>query len=108
MAITVEQANDALKRVIDPNTGKDLVSTRSARNVRVDGSDVSVDVELGYPAASQIAGIRRAVIDKDCNLPPGTRIGVDPDEDRRRFLVTERGVTLVTPDMLGQEIHHLR
>jgi len=63
MAITVEQANDALKRVIDPNTGKDLVSTRSARNVRVEGSDVSVDVELGYPAASQIAGIRRAVID---------------------------------------------
>ncbi len=63
MAITVEQANEALKRVIDPNTGKDLVSTRSARNVRVDGSDVSVDVELGYPAASQIDGIRRAVID---------------------------------------------
>jgi ATP-binding protein involved in chromosome partitioning len=54
MAITVEQATEALKRVIDPNTGKDLVSTRSARNVRVDGGDVSVDVELGYPAASQI------------------------------------------------------
>jgi ATP-binding protein involved in chromosome partitioning len=63
MAITVEQANEALKRVIDPNTGKDLVSTRSARNVRVEGGDVSVDVELGYPAASQIEGIRRAVID---------------------------------------------
>ncbi|MGE5161336.1 MAG: iron-sulfur cluster carrier protein ApbC [Betaproteobacteria bacterium] len=63
MAITVEQANEALKRVIDPNTGKDLVATRSARNVRVDGSDVSVDVELGYPAASQVEGIRRAVID---------------------------------------------
>jgi len=63
MAITVEQANEALKRVIDPNTGKDLVSTRSARNVRVEGGDVSVDVELGYPAASQVEGIRRAVID---------------------------------------------
>jgi len=63
MAITVEQATEALKRVIDPNTGKDLVSTRSARNVRVDGNDVTVDVELGYPAASQIDGIRRAVID---------------------------------------------
>ena len=63
MSITVEQANEALKRVIDPNTGKDLVSTRSARNVRVEGGDVSVDVELGYPAASQIDGIRRAVID---------------------------------------------
>jgi ATP-binding protein involved in chromosome partitioning len=63
MAITVEQANDALKRVIDPNTGKDLVSTRSARNVRVEGGDVSVDVELGYPAASQVDPIRRLVID---------------------------------------------
>ena len=63
MAITVEQANEALKRVIDPNTGKDLVSTRSARNVRVEGGDVSLDVELGYPAASQVEGIRRAVID---------------------------------------------
>ncbi len=63
MGITVEQANEALKGVIDPNTGKDLLSTRSARNVRVEGDDVSVDVELGYPAASQIDGIRRAVID---------------------------------------------
>jgi ATP-binding protein involved in chromosome partitioning len=63
MAITVEQANEALKRVIDPNTGKDLVSTRSARNVRIEGGDVSLDVELGYPAASQVDGIRRAVID---------------------------------------------
>ena len=62
MTITVEQANEALKRVIDPNTGKDLVSTCSARNVRVEGNDVSLDVELGYPAASQIDGIRRAVI----------------------------------------------
>ncbi|MGZ8253375.1 MAG: iron-sulfur cluster assembly protein, partial [Burkholderiaceae bacterium] len=35
MGITVEQANEALKGVVDPNTGKDLVSTRSARNVRV-------------------------------------------------------------------------
>jgi ATP-binding protein involved in chromosome partitioning len=63
MAITVEQANEALKRVVDPNTGKDLVSARSARNVRVDGSDVSVDVELGYPAASQVEPIRRMVTD---------------------------------------------
>jgi ATP-binding protein involved in chromosome partitioning len=63
MAITVERANEALKGVVDPNTGKDLVTSRSARNVRVDGADVSVDVELGYPAASQIEPIRRMVID---------------------------------------------
>ena len=39
------------------------MTSRSARNVRVDGGDVSVDVELGYPAASQVEPIRRAVID---------------------------------------------
>src|SRR5512147_1266644 len=62
MSITVETATEALKKVVDPNTAKDLVSSRSARNVRLDGDDVSVDVELGYPAASQIEPIRREVI----------------------------------------------
>ena len=63
MNITVERAQQALQGVIDPNTGKDLIASRSARNVRVDGSDVSVDIELGYPAASQIESIRRSAID---------------------------------------------
>ena len=62
MGITVETATAALKGVVDPNTGKDLVSSRSARNVRVDGDRVSVDVELGYPAASQIEPMRARVI----------------------------------------------
>jgi ATP-binding protein involved in chromosome partitioning len=62
MALSVDRVNQVLAGIIDPNTGKDLVSARSARNVRVDGDDVSVDVELGYPAASQIEPIRRMVI----------------------------------------------
>ncbi len=65
-------------------------------------------VLLGNNDIGRHCVIRRAVIDKGCNLAPGTRIGVDPEEDRRRFVVTEHGVTLVTPDMLGQPIHHLR
>ncbi len=63
MAVTVEQVSAALAAVIDPNTEKDLMSSKSARNIRVDGTEVSVDIELGYPAASQIALIRRAAID---------------------------------------------
>jgi glucose-1-phosphate adenylyltransferase len=46
--------------------------------------------------------IRRAVIDKQVYLPPGTVIGEDPEQDRARFHVTERGVVLVSPTMLGQ------
>jgi len=63
MAVTVEQVSAALSAVIDPNTAADLMSTKSARNIRVDGGEVSIDIELGYPAASQIAPIRRAAID---------------------------------------------
>ncbi|WP_341675799.1 glucose-1-phosphate adenylyltransferase [Niveibacterium sp. SC-1] len=52
--------------------------------------------------------LRRVVIDKYCKIPPNTRIGFDPEEDRRLFHVTSRGITLVTPAMLGQEVHFLR
>jgi len=69
MALTVEQLSAALAAVVDPNTGKDLISSRSARNLRVDADQVSVDVELGYPAASQIGPIRTAVIDAIRVLP---------------------------------------
>ena len=62
MAVTVEQVGAALAGVVDPNTGKDLVSSKSAKNLRVDGGHVSVDIELGYPARSQIDPIRRAVV----------------------------------------------
>ena len=50
--------------------------------------------------------LRRVVIDKGCVLPEGFRAGFDPAEDRRRFHVTEKGVTLVTPEMLGQKTHY--
>jgi ATP-binding protein involved in chromosome partitioning len=63
MAVTVEQVGAALSGVVDPNTGKDLVAGKSARNIRVDDGHVSVDIELGYPARSQIDPIRRAAIE---------------------------------------------
>jgi len=62
MSVTVEQVTEALSRIVDPNTGKDLVGGKSARNIRVDDAGVSVDVELGYPARTQIDPIRRQVI----------------------------------------------
>lgn len=50
--------------------------------------------------------IRRAVIDKGCIIPPHTKIGVDPEEDARRFHISENGLILVTPEMLGQRLHY--
>ncbi len=61
-----QQIDAALTRVVDPNTGKDLASTKSIRNLRIeprgDGARVSLDVELGYPASSQVDAIRGDVV----------------------------------------------
>ena len=64
MTISTLQVETALKEIVDPNTGKDFIATKSAKNIKVDGNDVSVDILLGYPAKSQIDGIRRQVIEK--------------------------------------------
>jgi glucose-1-phosphate adenylyltransferase len=69
----------------------------------VEDSVVLPDVEIHRDVV-----IRRAVIDRECTLPSGTRIGVNAAEDRERFHVSERGVVLVTPEMLGQNVHHAR
>lgn len=61
------------------------------------------NVDIGHDCR-----IRRAVIDKGCHVPPGTVIGEDPVADTERFFVTPEGVVLVTPEMLGQELHHVR
>ena len=52
--------------------------------------------------------LRNCVVDRYCVLPSGLEVGVDPVQDRQRFFVTDRGVTLITPEMLGQDMHHLR
>jgi ATP-binding protein involved in chromosome partitioning len=62
MSISTEAVKQALSQVIDPNTGKDLVTSKSVKNIKVDGSDVAFDIELGYPAKSQIDDLRKSVI----------------------------------------------
>jgi glucose-1-phosphate adenylyltransferase len=52
--------------------------------------------------------IRYAILDRACSIPSGTVIGEDSEEDRKRFHISPGGIVLVTPDMLGQEIHHVR
>jgi glucose-1-phosphate adenylyltransferase len=54
------------------------------------------------------ARLRRVVVDKHCRIPDGMVIGYDAAEDRKRFHVTEKGITLVTPEMLGQHAHYIR
>jgi glucose-1-phosphate adenylyltransferase len=52
--------------------------------------------------------LKRVIVDKDCRIPEGLEVGVNPEEDRKRFHVSPNGVTLITPEMLGQKTHQFR
>ena len=53
--------------------------------------------------------IHRAILDRGCNIPENMVIGENHDEDRQRgFRVTDKGIVLVTPDMLNQSTHSIR
>src|SRR4026209_2127417 len=62
MSLSEAAVQAALQQLVDPNTGKDFVATRSVRNIKVAGDDVSLDIELGYPGKSQLEPIRREVV----------------------------------------------
>jgi ATP-binding protein involved in chromosome partitioning len=74
---TPEQLQKALESVIDPNTGKDFVSTKALKNLVVTGGNVSFDVELGYPAKSQIPALREALISAAMQVPGVTQVNAN-------------------------------
>jgi ATP-binding protein involved in chromosome partitioning len=61
MSVTVDAVTQALSQLLDPNTGKDFVSSKAVKNVTIQGSSVALDIELGYPAKSQFEAIRQSV-----------------------------------------------
>jgi len=69
----------------------------------IEGCVILPNVEIGNNVT-----LRRAIVDKRCRLPDGLEAGIDPVADRKRFHVTERGVTVIVPESLGQRVHHLR
>ena len=62
MPFTEQDIKAALSAAVDPNTGKDFVSAKALKNLKIDGDDVAFDIELGYPAKTQIDLIRKQVI----------------------------------------------
>jgi glucose-1-phosphate adenylyltransferase len=67
-----------------------------------EGSVVEDSVVLPGAHIGRDVRLKRAIVDKQCVLPDGLRVGYDLARDRERFFVTERGIVLVAPDMLGQ------
>lgn len=75
-------------------------------NVKVNSfSSIEDSVILPDVVIGRHAQLRRVVVEKKCKIPEGLTVGFDPEADRKQFHVTERGITLITPEMLGQQIH---
>lgn len=77
-------------------------------NVRVHSYSVVEDaVVLSDVEINQNCRLKRCVIDKGAIIPEGTIIGENRADDEKRFYVSENGIVLVTPEMLGQKLHEL-
>ena len=94
MAVSEQQVMDALKAVIDPNTGRDFVSSRAVRNLSITDGDVAFDVELGYPAKSQVAAFRKALVAAAKSVAGVDNVSVNVDTKIVSHAV-QRGVQLM-------------
>jgi len=78
-------------------------------DVRVNSYSVVEDsVILPEVVIGRNCRISKAIIEKGCHIPEGTVIGENKEDDMKRYQVSRGGVVLVTPDMLGQQRHHVR
>jgi ATP-binding protein involved in chromosome partitioning len=94
MPLSDADVTTSLKGVIDPNTGKDLVAGKAVKNVRVDGDQIAIEIQLGYPAKSQHEMIRKLVQNAVAALPGAGRVTVSVGHKIVSHAV-QRGVKLV-------------
>ncbi len=94
MSLSLETIHSALQSVIDPNTGKDLISSKVARDIHIDGSTITLKLELGYPAKSQIQGLREKVGAALKAIPGVATVNIDISSKIAAHAV-QRGVKLL-------------
>jgi len=94
MSVTQEQIHGALKEVLDPNTGKDFQASKSAKNISIDGGNVVLEIELGYPAKTQFEPIRKLIATKLRGLPGVDAVSVSVSSKIVSHSV-QRGVKLI-------------
>ena len=101
MSITQEQVHNALKEAVDPNTGKDFFATKSARNIRVEGGNVALEIELGYPAKTQLEPIRKLISQKLRSIPGVETVNVEVNDGKLDIIFTSQ---VENPEINGIEI----
>lgn len=72
-------------------------------NSEIENSIILPDVRIGKNCK-----IKNAILDKSCVIPDGTSIGYDEAGDNQKYHLSPKKRVLVTPEMLGLEVHHVR
>jgi ATP-binding protein involved in chromosome partitioning len=94
MAITEADVQQRLRALIDPNTDKDFVAGKAVKKVAIDGANVTVDLQLGYPARTQYDALRKLVAQDLSALPGAGRVTVNLTQKITSHSV-QRGVKLI-------------
>jgi len=111
-AVGVARRGEALDSIVCPGcviSGGHVRRSILAPNVRINSYAVVEESIIGERSVvGRHCQVRRAIIDKDVNMPPGTAVGIDPEHDRQRgFAITEQGVVVVPkaerPEVFAQE-----
>ncbi|MDO8413142.1 MAG: glucose-1-phosphate adenylyltransferase [Gallionellaceae bacterium] len=90
-------------------SGAQVRSSLLFSNVTVHSySQVEDSVLLPNVKVARNVTLKRVVVDKNCVIPEGLVAGLNREQDAQRFFVSDKGITLITPDMLGQGIHNVR
>src|ERR1700730_14315748 len=84
----------AVSELIDPVTGRNYVDSKSAKNVRVEGERVSLDIVLGYPARGVLETVRKQVSERVARIPGVSQASVNV-ASRIVSHAVQRGVKLV-------------
>ncbi len=94
MAVSELQVQTALKELIDPHTRKDFMSSKAAKNIKVDGNNISLDVVLSYPAKSVMEDIKKLVTDKLKGIAGAGEVSVNMSQKIVSHAV-QKGVKLI-------------
>ena len=94
MAITEADVQSRLRALVDPNTSRDFVAGKALKKVQIDGSGITVDIQLGYPARSQHEALKKLIAQDLAALPGAPRVTVNMTQKITSHSV-QRGVKLI-------------
>ena len=90
-------------------SGASISNSVMFSDIRVNSySSIEQSVILPQVDIGRYVRLKKVVVDKGARIPDGMEIGVNPEQDRKRFYVSDKGITLVTAEMLGQSLHQAR